>query len=194
MGKPTESEIIAEVEKLQSLGKDDLRVRWSKIFGKTPPPALTRDLLGRVIAWRIQEKFYGGYDKATLRLLDGLARGEVAKPATEPRLRPGTVLMREHGGVRHTVTVTPDGFVWRDRTYPSLSAAVLAVDAQHVVRRWSGMEPHLDHAVPSLVRCHVSTLSSPRGGFQPVTGVTKLRAAGTSCTFQPVPKCGGVTG
>ena len=80
-----------------------------------------------MIAWRIQEKFYGGHDKATLRLLDGLARREVAKPATEPRLRPGTVLMREHGGVRHTVTVTPDGFVWQDRTYPSLSAIARAI-------------------------------------------------------------------
>ena len=123
MSKPTESETIAEVEELQSLGKDDLRVRWSTLFGKTPPPALTKDLLGRMIAWRIQEKFYGGHDKATLKLLDGLVtRCKVAKPAAEPRLRPGTVLMREHGGMRHTVTVTPDGFVWRDRTYPSLSA------------------------------------------------------------------------
>jgi hypothetical protein len=67
MSKRTESEIIAEVEKLQTLGKDDLRVRWSKMFGKTPPPALTKDLLGRMIAWRIQEKFYGGHDKATLK-------------------------------------------------------------------------------------------------------------------------------
>jgi hypothetical protein len=33
--------------------------------------------------------------------------------------------MREHGGVRHTVTVTPDGFVWQD--YPSLSAVARAI-------------------------------------------------------------------
>jgi hypothetical protein len=38
MSKPTESEIIAEVEKLRTLGKDDLRVRWSTLFGKAPPP------------------------------------------------------------------------------------------------------------------------------------------------------------
>ena len=127
MSKPTESEVIAEVEKLRTLGKGDLRARWSTLFGKTPPPALTKDLLGRMIAWRIQEKFYGGHDKATLRVLDGLARGKVAKPATEPRLRAGTVLMREHGGVRYTVTVTADGFVWQDRTYPSLSAVARAI-------------------------------------------------------------------
>jgi hypothetical protein len=127
MSKRTESEIIAEVEKLRTLNKYDLRLRWSTLFGKPPPPALTKDLLGRMIAWRIQEKFYGGHDKATLKLLDGLARRGVAKPATEPRLRPGTVLMREHGGVRHTVTVTPDGFVWRDTNYPSLSAVARAI-------------------------------------------------------------------
>jgi Protein of unknown function (DUF2924) len=80
-----------------------------------------------MIAWRIQEKFYGGYDKATLKLLDGLARGEVAKPAAKPRLRPGTVLMREHRGVRHTVTVSPDGFVWHERTYLSLSSVARAI-------------------------------------------------------------------
>jgi hypothetical protein len=127
MGKPTEREVIAEVEKLRTLGKHDLRARWSTLFGKTPPPALTKDLLGRMIAWRIREKFYGGHDRATLRVLDGLARGKVAKPATEPRLRAGTVLMREHGGMRHTVTVTADGFVWQDRAYPSLSAVARAI-------------------------------------------------------------------
>ena len=125
--KPTEREIVAEVERLRTLGKDDLRTRWFTLFGKIPPPALTKDLLGRMIAWRIQEKFYGGHDKATLRLLDGLVRGKLAKRATEPQLRPGTVLMREHGGVRHTVTVTPDGFVWQDLTYPSLSAVARAI-------------------------------------------------------------------
>jgi Protein of unknown function (DUF2924) len=49
------------------------------------------------------------------------------EPATEPQLRPGTVLVREHGGKRHTVTVTHDGFVWQDRTYPSLSAVVRTI-------------------------------------------------------------------
>jgi hypothetical protein len=77
-----EAEIRAEVEMLRSLGKDDLRARWRKMFGKDPPPALTKDLLGRMIAWRIQERFYGGHDKATIKVLDGLARGEAAKLAT----------------------------------------------------------------------------------------------------------------
>src|SRR4029077_16990244 len=101
MKKTKEAEIRAEVDALRSLGKDDLRVRWSKLYGKAPPSALTKDLLGRMIAWRIQEEFYGGHHKPTLRLLGSLAYGEVSKSGA-PRLRPGTVLMREHGGVRHT--------------------------------------------------------------------------------------------
>ena len=127
MSKRTESEIIAEVEKLPTFNTDDLRLRWSALFGKTLPPTRTKDLLGRTIAWRVQENFYGGHDKATLKLLDGLARGTLAKAATEPRLRPGTVLMREHGGARHTVTMTPDGFVWQDTNYPSLSAVARTI-------------------------------------------------------------------
>src|ERR1700675_4104988 len=115
MNNAKEAEIRAEVEKLRSLSKDDLRIRWSKLFRKVPPPALTKDLLGRMIAWRIQENFYGGHAKATLRLLDGLARGEVTN-TMQLRLRPGTVLMREHCGVGLAVTVIPDGFGWRDRT------------------------------------------------------------------------------
>jgi hypothetical protein len=139
MSKRTESEIIAEVEKVQTLGKDDLRLRWSTLFGKTPPAALTKDLLGRMVAWRIQEKFYGGHDKATLRLLDELARRGVAEPR----------LMREYGGVRHTVTVTPDGFVWQDTNYPSLSSVARAITGTS----WNGrrffglrMKPNADQA------------------------------------------------
>jgi hypothetical protein len=122
-----EAQVRAEVDILRSLGKDELRARWTKMFGKAPPPALTKDLLGRMIAWRIQEQFYGGHDKATLKLLDRLARGETTKPPTEPRLRPGTVLMREHRGVRHTVTVTSDGFIWQDESFSSLSAVARAI-------------------------------------------------------------------
>ena len=121
-----ESEIIAEVEKLRTLGKDDLRLRWSTLFGKVPPPALTKDMLGRMIAWRIQEKFYGGHDKATLRLLDGLARGKVAKPSAEPKLRPGTVLMllgvkfagkRSHGAA-HAPVGAPRAALGREPSPP----------------------------------------------------------------------------
>src|SRR5260370_4986880 len=120
MKKAKETEIRAEVENLRSLDKDDLRARWCKTFGKEPPPALTKDLLGRMIAWRIQEKFYGGHDKATIKLLDGLVRGEAEKLEARPRLTPGTLLLPAHRGVPHTVTRVLHRFAWKAQTQPTL--------------------------------------------------------------------------
>jgi len=112
--------IEAEVDQVRSLGIDGLRGRWRLMFGTIPPRGLTKDIIARMIAYRIQEEAFGGLDRQTVKLLDRLARGE--KPSElNRRLKAGTALVREYNGERHTVTVAPDGFVWRDTTYPSLS-------------------------------------------------------------------------
>src|SRR5215207_4466186 len=112
--------IEAEIDRVRSLGIDALRKRWRLSFGASPPKALSKDIMGRMIAYRIQEEAFGGLDRNTAKLLDRLARGE--KPSElSRRLKPGTVLIREYQGERHTVTVVPDGFVWQDATYMSLS-------------------------------------------------------------------------
>jgi hypothetical protein len=112
--------IEAEVDHVRSLGIDVLRKRWRLMFGATPPPGLTKDIIARMIAYRIQEEAFGGLDAKTAKLLDRMARGE--KPSElSRRLKPGTVLIREYQGERHTVTVVPDGFVWQSATYTSLS-------------------------------------------------------------------------
>jgi len=81
--------------------------------------------MARGIAWYIQEQALGGPDAATLKLLDSLARGE--KLESKRRLKTGTVLVREYQGGRHTVTVVPGGFLWRDTTYRSLSTVARAI-------------------------------------------------------------------
>jgi hypothetical protein len=52
--------------------------RWRAAFGRTPPDGLTKDIIRRMIAWRIQEQAFGGLDRKTLKLLDDLARGKNA--------------------------------------------------------------------------------------------------------------------
>jgi len=80
-----------------------------------------------MIAYRIQEEAFGGLDCETVKLLDGLARGE--KPNELNRcLKTGTVFVREYNGERHTVTVLPNGFLWRDTTYCALQAGVIVAD------------------------------------------------------------------
>ena|SRR5262245_14305924 len=66
--------IEAEIAHLRSLALDALRRRWRAMFGRTPPAALSKDLLGRMIAWRMQEQAFGGLDRDSLKFLDGLAR------------------------------------------------------------------------------------------------------------------------
>lgn len=112
--------VDAEVDHVRSLGIVALRTRWRAMFGVTPPVGLTKDIIARMIAFKIQEEAFGGLKKDAVRVLDRLARG--GKPGElNRRLKPGTVLLREYKGERHTVTVVPDGFVWRETTYASLS-------------------------------------------------------------------------
>jgi len=47
---------------------------------------------------------------------------------------PGTRLIREWHGAKHVVDVTPDGFVWRDRTWKSLSVIAREITGA----RWFG--------------------------------------------------------
>ena len=121
-----------EIARVRGLGIHELRVTWRKVFRQTLVPPLTRDLLARMITWRLQEQAFGGLDRDTAKLLDRLADGKPPEPPR--RLRPGTVLVREHEGERHTVTVVPDGFVWRDEVYPSLSTIARAITGT----AWSG--------------------------------------------------------
>jgi hypothetical protein len=103
------------------------------MFGAVPPKGLTKDIIARMIAYRIQEEAFGGLDKDSVRLLDRLARGE--KPSElNRRLKAGTVLVREYLGERHIVTVVPDGFLWADKTYASLSVIAQAITGT----KWNG--------------------------------------------------------
>jgi hypothetical protein len=114
---PDREAIGPVIDQIRSLGIDELRALWRTTLRSSPPPSFTKDLTARFVCWHIQERARGRVDT---KLLDGFAQGD--KPGADRRLRPGTVLVREYQGARHTVTVVPGGYVWRDATYASLSA------------------------------------------------------------------------
>jgi Protein of unknown function (DUF2924) len=126
--------IEAEIDRVRSLGLDELRTLWHRTFRSSPPPGFTKDLIARFLCWHIQEQALGGLDSETAKHLDGLARG--GKPGADRprRLKPGTVLLREYQGERHTVTIVPNGYVWRETTYASLSSIARAITGT----AWSG--------------------------------------------------------
>jgi len=119
--------IEAEIDRVRSLGRDDLRTLWRTTFRSSPPPGFTKDLIARFICWHIQEQAFGGVDPTIATCLDGFAHGDKPGADAPRRLQPGTVLVREYRGERHTVTVVPVGFAWRETTYPSLSTIARAI-------------------------------------------------------------------
>jgi hypothetical protein len=144
-------DLSAEIAALSDLDLNALRLRWRRLFRKPAPPHLLRYLLLRIIAYRIQANAYGDLDRETIRFLDRIVRerenrragGEVRRtkapplipPVPEKRsLKPGTILVREHEGVLHQVTVVNGGFAWNEITYRSLSQVARAITGTN----WNG--------------------------------------------------------
>jgi hypothetical protein len=130
-------EVSRRLEALCDLNPDELRKEWRRLY-RSQPPRLSRDLLVRAIAYRIQELRCGGLSKATSRKLAALvqARGSGAETATQgaQRIRAGARLVREWNGRTHTVTVEEEGFTYAGRNYQSLTAIAREITGA----RWSG--------------------------------------------------------
>ena len=130
-----------QLSELAQMSTVELRQAWRRLFQQSPPP-LSRDLIVRALAYRLQEVAQGGLSKATQRHLRSLAqrgRGgstEADTPAVPPALllRPGTRLVREWHGRSHVVTVTEGGFELEDQRYRSLSQIAKHITGSH----WSG--------------------------------------------------------
>ena len=58
-----------EIERLQSLNLDELRDAWRAAF-KKEYGGLSRDLLLRMLVWKVQERAFGGHDKAAKKALE----------------------------------------------------------------------------------------------------------------------------
>lgn len=121
--------ITAEVRALEALDLHGLREEWRRRYGD-PPKMRSRELLARLLAWRIQADAFGGLDAATIRLLksDRL-------PPPKPSLSPGIRLSREWQGRRHEVDVLEKGFRYGGADYRSLSEIARAITGT----RWNGL-------------------------------------------------------
>jgi Protein of unknown function (DUF2924) len=129
--------IEGEIGRIRSLGLEELRREWRRLYQREPP-RIGRDLLVLALGYRLQEMAQGGLTKATWRKLQTMAKalrttGRVA-PAPNLSLKPGARLVREWGGRTHTVTVTGDGFEYAGENYPSLTRIAKKITGAH----WSG--------------------------------------------------------
>jgi hypothetical protein len=134
----TPAALVHEIERLRKATPSDLKERWRTLYGSEPPRRISRDLLVRALAYRIQEQALGGLKPSTRRLLAKVAADASARRpillAPEPDLKPGTVLLREWHGTQQEVIFREDRIVLNGKTYKSLSQVACRITGT----KWSG--------------------------------------------------------
>jgi len=134
---PDLAELDHELARLVDQATTELRRAWRTLYYTGPPPGLSRDLIIRGLADKLQQRAYGGSSRALQRRLRTLA-AEFEKGARsfDPDivLKTGATLVRQWRGHTHTVLVGEEGFEYEGQRYRSLSVIAERITEAH----WSG--------------------------------------------------------
>jgi hypothetical protein len=115
-----------------------IREQWVEVTRTPPPRYVSRTLLMRMLADRIQAARYGGtsaeLERRLLKIASAINKGEPVPDLPARKLKPGTVLVRDWQGARHQVMVLDAGFAFDGQTFGSLSEIARRITGT----RWSG--------------------------------------------------------
>lgn len=116
---------------LPNADRDALHVHWAQLHDLTAPKISTV-MLRQAVAYKIQERHYGGLKPAVRRFLEKEA---VGLNATAPILaKPGTRLVRQWRGTTYEVIIIPNGVLLDGVHLSSLTEAAYRITGA----RWSG--------------------------------------------------------
>lgn len=128
--------VASQLVELRALDVASLHARYVELFGREPR-SRHKDFLFRRLAFRIQERAFGGLSAVARKRLDGLI-AEIELPTAPPvrdGLAPGSVLSRVWHDRRIEVRVLDDGrFEFEGASYRSLSAIARKVTGS----AWNG--------------------------------------------------------
>jgi hypothetical protein len=124
--------------RLPELELRELRQQWRALYKSEASPHLSRELLLRAVAYRLQEVDLCGLRPERQRQLRQIAQqfketGEIRRNA-RLELKSGTRLVREWQGGTYEVLVLDEGFSWQGTHYRSLSAVARKITGTP----WSG--------------------------------------------------------
>ena len=126
------------LSRLPTLDIGELRQQWRAHYKAEASPHLSRELLVRAVAYRMQELALGGLRPVRQRQLRQIAQQfketGAANMPPRPELKPGTRLVREWQGRTYEVLVLDDGFFWQGTHHRSLSALARKITGT----AWSG--------------------------------------------------------
>jgi hypothetical protein len=124
--------------RLSELNLGELRQQWRTLYKAEASPHLSRELLVRAVAYRMQEVALGrprpGRQRQLRQIAQQLKQTGAANISPRPELKPGTRLVREWQGRTYEVLVLDGGFSWQDTHYRSLSAVARKITGT----AWSG--------------------------------------------------------
>jgi len=131
------AEVDREIARLVDRSTQELRCAWRRLYHTGPPLGLSRDLIIRGLADKLQQRAHGGPSHALQRRLRILA-GEFERGAGsfDPSgvLKTGASLVRRWRGHTHTVLIGEDGFEYDGQRYRSLTVIAERITGAH----WSG--------------------------------------------------------
>jgi Protein of unknown function (DUF2924) len=145
-------DVRRELEALRCASIGEIRVKYRELFGEEPRTK-HRDVLFRLVAWRMQALAQGGLSErarqralaiandADLRVLAPRANNGAGEALTGDRSRDtrippaGAVLTRDYDGATITVKVLADAFEHEGKRFSSLSAIATQVTGT----RWNGI-------------------------------------------------------
>ena len=128
---------FCEIAGLVDRSTTELRGAWRALHHTGPPLGLSRDLIIRGLADKLQQRAHGGPSRALQRRLQILTVDfEKGALSFDPGivLKTGATLVRQWRGHTHTVLVGDDGFEYEGRRYRSLTVIAERITGAH----WSG--------------------------------------------------------
>ena len=118
-----------DLDGLEAASREALMSEWREVVGRPAPKHLSKPLMVKILSYAYQLETLGGYTKRLDRRLKSAARRDVVRPA----FKPGSRFVREYHGVTHVVEVSDNGrFVWKDKSFKSLSHTARAITGYNV--------------------------------------------------------------
>ena len=113
--------------------REVLKAQWKSLYGREAPGGIPTSLMELALAYRLQEKARGGLKPALRRLLleSGNPKSGSNPMKQRATLKPGTILVREWQGVRHTVNVLDEGVTFKGKLYRSLTQVAQVITGTH---------------------------------------------------------------
>jgi hypothetical protein len=113
-----EGPLSEQIKLLPNLNKTQLLSLWVENFNTDPPPTLRKELMVPILAYRMQEREFGGLSHRARRQREQVAKASIGMRHKSSEAAQASFL-RMWRGEMHEVTASDDGYRYRGECYAS---------------------------------------------------------------------------